>query len=104
MTTETEPVRTIGARRNPRATSPERSTIKSPPASPSDVLTPLKTPQQAAEYLAVTVDTLAYWRTVGRGPRFLKFNRARQGIVRYRQADLDQFINACIQESTSAGA
>jgi len=58
------------------------------PASKS----PLCTPQQAAAYLTVSVDTLARWRTVGRGPRFLKFTRAKQGIVRYRREDLDRFI------------
>jgi hypothetical protein len=64
--------------------------------------TPLLTGQQAAEYLAVSVDTLSYWRTVGRGPAFVKFTRARQGVVRYRREDLDRFIDECVQTSTSA--
>lgn len=61
---------------------------------------PLCTPEQASAYLAVSIDTLARWRTNGKGPRFLKFTRARQGIVRYRREDLDRFIADCLQAST----
>lgn len=55
---------------------------------------PLLTPKDAALYLAISVDTLAYWRCIGRGPKYIKFTRARQGVVRYRREDLDRFIAA----------
>jgi hypothetical protein len=66
--------------------------------------TALLTGHQAAEYLAVSVDSLSYWRTIGRGPAYVKFTRARQGIVRYRREDLERFVSSCIQSSTSDGA
>jgi predicted site-specific integrase-resolvase len=61
----------------------------------------LLTAPQAADFLGVSVDTLSRWRQQGGGPRFVKFTRAKQGIVRYRPADLERFIGEHVQESTS---
>lgn len=48
-------------------------------------------PQQAGEYLCNTpISTLQWWRTTGRGPRYVKVGRK----VFYRPADLDAFIAA----------
>ena len=49
---------------------------------------PLLDTRQAALYLALSETTLISWRSLGRGPRFVRVGRA----VRYRQADLDAFI------------
>ena len=55
----------------------------------------------AAEYLGVAVRTLQWWRSVGRGPRFVKIGR----LVRYRiREDLDAYIEAGLRQSTSEEA
>ncbi|EKE09755.1 MAG: hypothetical protein ACD_16C00113G0002 [uncultured bacterium] len=56
----------------------------------------LKTPEAAA-YLNVQPATLEQWRWNGRGPRFAKIGRS----VRYRQADLDTFLEARVFASTT---
>lgn len=51
----------------------------------------LLTPEQAARFLGVTVNTLACWRTTKRYP----LDWVRVGSrVRYRQSELDRFIAA----------
>ncbi len=62
----------------------------------------LLTPKQAAEFLGVSVDTLARWRVLGVGPAFVKFSRAKQALVRYRREDLDGFIREHRHTSTSS--
>ncbi|PQZ91680.1 excisionase [Arthrobacter sp. MYb227] len=44
---------------------------------------------QLAEKIGSTVGTLAYWRYVGQGPKFIKLGR----LVRYRLADVDTWLN-----------
>ena len=51
----------------------------------------------AAEYLNISVKTLQKWRGTGDGPRFAKLGAA----VRYRLADLEQFLDASLRKSTS---
>lgn len=51
----------------------------------------LLTPEVAADYLQVTVKTLANWRYLGIGPKYRKVG---QRCVRYRLADLDEFLAA----------
>lgn len=47
------------------------------------------TPIQAAEYLGVTVETLALWRCTKRYPiAYARIGRS----IRYKRADLDAFI------------
>lgn len=50
----------------------------------------LLTADQAAEYLAVRVQTLANWRTTGKGPAFVRIGR----LIRYRLSVLDSWIEA----------
>jgi len=57
---------------------------------------PLTTPE-AAEYLSVKPGTLEVWRCQGRGPRFVRLGRA----IRYRPADLDNFIEKNLMAHTS---
>jgi excisionase family DNA binding protein len=50
---------------------------------------PLRTPEQVAEILSVTVQTLAHWRSTGRVKLpFIKFG----GTVRYEQSAIDEFL------------
>ena len=57
----------------------------------------LFTSEQAANYLGVTVKTLAVWRCVGRyNIPFVKVGR----LVKYRKSELDAFL-ACRTVGTS---
>jgi excisionase family DNA binding protein len=57
---------------------------------------PLTTPQ-ASEILGVKPTTLEIWRHQGKGPAYLKIGRA----VRYRIADLHDFLDGSVRRSTS---
>lgn len=53
---------------------------------------------QAAQYLGdLKPETLEAWRCRGGGPRFVKLGRS----VRYRESDLDAFIESRLRASTS---
>jgi predicted site-specific integrase-resolvase len=58
----------------------------------------LLTPQKAAERLGFEPTTLQWWRTKGRGPRYVKIGRK----VFYRPGDLDEFIAAGEREPSAA--
>ncbi|MBA3459504.1 MAG: helix-turn-helix domain-containing protein [Deltaproteobacteria bacterium] len=49
---------------------------------------------ELASHLGVSRSTLQSWRYSGRGPRFIKIGR----LVRYRNADVESFLAACVQE------
>jgi len=58
----------------------------------------LLTPFQAAEFLGlldrkgqVSTETLAQWRSQGRGPRYIKLE---QRLIRYRRSDLENYVTA----------
>lgn len=51
----------------------------------------LYTPQEAASMLKVSTSTLRYWRSIGRGPAFV---RLESGTFRYRHDDLIAYIDA----------
>ena len=63
-------------------------------ATISEVLTPVLTADDAANYLNVSEHTLANWRTKGRGLKFVKLG----GIILYRVFDLNEFINDSVVE------
>lgn len=50
---------------------------------------------QAAAYLSVAKQTLENWRTLGQGPRYVRFGTGARAAIRYKIADLDQYIEAC---------
>lgn len=52
---------------------------------------------EAAEILQVKPSTLEQWRWQGKGPKFIKMNRA----VRYRKEDLQAFVDARVFGSTT---
>jgi Helix-turn-helix domain len=63
---------------------------------------PLFSEGQAANYLGneehpFSVRTLQRWRVEGIGPKFAKLGQS----VRYRQSDLDAYLEGCIRQSTS---
>jgi excisionase family DNA binding protein len=60
-----------------------------PPALLDDV--------QAARFLSLGRRTLQNWRVIGGGPAFIRVGRS----VRYRQSDLEQWIDARRFHSTS---
>jgi hypothetical protein len=64
---------------------------------PEEVFRTLVDETRAALLLDLKVKTLRRWRWAGKGPRFVKLGSA----VRYRLADLDQFIAAGQRTSTS---
>jgi len=61
----------------------------------------LLTAAEVAEQLGVSVETLGRWRQTGTGPHFLKLTRGRTGLIRYRQGDVDAFVESAIRKSTS---
>jgi excisionase family DNA binding protein len=65
------------------------ATIKAPPKL---------TRAQAAEYLGVTVPTLATWACLGKGPRFFKPGNK----VFYLQSELDKWIEERSTNCSSA--
>jgi len=58
----------------------------------------MKTPKQAAQYLTVSVKTLAQWRWLGSGPPFVKVSAR---CIRYQTAALDTFVADRIRASTA---
>lgn len=56
----------------------------------------LAEPKQVANYLQVPVKTLAQWRYLGTGPRFVRIGR----FVRYRWADVEKWLAAQSRTST----
>jgi predicted site-specific integrase-resolvase len=59
---------------------------------------PLLTPVQAAERLGVSPQVLERWRGAGGGPVFVKLSGK---FVRYRQQDLDAFVETNCRHSTA---
>jgi excisionase family DNA binding protein len=55
------------------------------------------TPPEAAEYLRTSVSTMAKMRCHGGGPAFTRIGRA----IRYRRADLDNYMAAQLLHTTS---
>jgi predicted DNA-binding transcriptional regulator AlpA len=46
-------------------------------------------PEDTAEVTGLSVETLAQWRSQGKGPPYVKISR---NCVRYRQCDLDGWL------------
>ena len=56
--------------------------------------------EAAAQYLALSKQTLERYRVAGAGPRYAKF----AGAVRYRRTDLDAWVESRLISSTSETA
>lgn len=48
----------------------------------------------------ISLDTLAYWRHVGKGPAYFKLGK----LVRYSESDLIAYMEASRRQSTSEAA
>ena len=59
------------------------------------------TPAEAAEYLGLATQSLAYMRHMGKGPVWA---RPSPRIVRYRRADLESWLSSATVRSTSEAA
>jgi hypothetical protein len=63
----------------------------------------LMTTEQAARYLGVSAKSLHTWRCEGTGPVYSQ--HVARGLVRYRRADIDEWLAAnCIRSTSEAGA
>lgn len=60
-------------------------------------MTHLLDPREVSERLGISTSTLAYWRTRGEGPAFVKAGKS----VRYTEAALAEWIEANTATSTS---
>lgn len=47
------------------------------------------TPAQVAERIGYSTATLATWRCIGKGPRFVKYGASQQARVRYPVAEVE---------------
>lgn len=64
---------------------------------PETIPLTLLTPTQTAEVLELGLSTLARWRLEGTGPCYIKLGRS----VRYRQSDIDAWLEKQTHQSTS---
>jgi len=69
-------------------------------ARPPSSILHLLTPSEVAEITGLSIETLAQWRSQRRGIPFVKVSR---NCVRYRQSDLDRWLEERIV-SVVAGA
>jgi predicted DNA-binding transcriptional regulator AlpA len=64
----------------------------------ADPFVPVRTPKQAADYLTISLSTLARMRIAGNGPRFVRLSPQKVG---YRPSDLEEFLQSRTRTSTS---
>lgn len=57
----------------------------------------IATPGEVARASNVNLNTLAYWRHMGTGPRYMKLGRC----VRYRRSDVVKFFESKLRTSTT---
>ncbi len=55
-------------------------------------------PPSAAELIGVTKGTLAKWRMRGEGPPFLSMGSGPRSRIKYRRADVHDWISSCLVE------
>lgn len=54
--------------------------------------------KELSERIGTKESTLAQWRYLGRGPKFVRLGRK----IFYRQQDIDAYIDANVRQSTSS--
>lgn len=62
------------------------------------------TPAQLADRLEVKPCTLAAWRVVGTGPRYIKFGASKQARVVYPVAEVEAWEAAHMQSNTGTNS
>lgn len=60
------------------------------------------TPVELGERLGYSPATLAMWRVLGKGPRYIKFGETQQARVRYSEADVAAWEEAHLQTNTGS--
>jgi excisionase family DNA binding protein len=65
--------------------------------------TELLTPEEVADLLKVHPGTLENWRVRGEGPPFVKLGNKRRSAVRYRRADVENWIFADMKRDSAGG-
>jgi predicted DNA-binding transcriptional regulator AlpA len=63
-----------------------------PDATPQMKTEPLLTPDEVAAMIACPTSTLRGLRAVGKGPRYIRLGHK---VIRYRRADIEDYIAAC---------
>ncbi len=58
------------------------------------------TTQQAAEYTGISRSQLAKLRCNGRGCKYIRIGSPTKAIIRYRRADLDQWLEQNLIQTT----
>lgn len=58
--------------------------------------------ERTSSLLGIKPNTLEIWRCKGKGPRFIKLGSEKQSPIRYRRADVAEWINQQSFASTSA--
>jgi len=69
-----------------------RALNEQPPFIRSERVDELMTEKEAAAYLGVSVSGMRKWRAHQCGPKYARFGK----IIRYRQSDLDAFVQSRI--------
>jgi predicted site-specific integrase-resolvase len=54
----------------------------------------LRTPLELAERLKIQPRTLQEWRSIGKGPSFLRVGR----VIRYRESDIEKWLNQQVEQ------
>lgn len=62
----------------------------------------LRTNEEAAKRLNIKPNTLEIWRGKGKGPKFIKLGDSKQAPIRYRDTDIDEWLEQQSFSSTSA--
>ncbi len=53
----------------------------------------LLTDRELAEWIGIPVHTIRAWRSKGLGPPYVNFGKERCGLVRYRQVDVQEWVD-----------
>lgn len=62
----------------------------------------LLTNAEAAALIGIQPNSLEIWRSKGKGPKFIKLDpHSLRSAVRYRQSDIEEWIDTCTCLSTS---
>jgi predicted DNA-binding transcriptional regulator AlpA len=72
------------------ATATKLVQVPSKPLPAKEQRTPLLRAEDVADITGLSLETLAQWRSQRKGIPFVKLSR---NCVRYRQADLDEWLN-----------
>ena len=59
----------------------------------------LLTPSEAADKFQISELTLRKWRLMGGGPRYVRLGSGKRSLVRYRESDLNEWVEGHVQEA-----